>query len=41
MTYQQTRWSLGDLFPGPKSEELEAAFVELEKQVEILEKRRP
>ncbi|PKO05865.1 MAG: oligoendopeptidase F [Chloroflexi bacterium HGW-Chloroflexi-3] len=41
MTCQQTRWSLGDLFPGPKSEELEAAFVEIEKQVEILEKRRP
>lgn len=41
MTYQQTRWSLVDLFPGPKSEELEAAFVDLEKQVEILEKRRP
>ncbi|MBW6473125.1 MAG: M3 family oligoendopeptidase [Anaerolineaceae bacterium] len=41
MTYQQTRWSLGDLFPGPKSAELEAAFVKLEKQVEVLEKRRP
>lgn len=41
MTYQQTRWSLEDLFPGPKSTELEAAFVELEKQVEVLEKRRP
>ena len=40
MTYQQTRWSLGDLFPGPKSADLEAAFVELEKQVETLEKRR-
>jgi len=40
MTYQQTRWSLGDLFPGPKSAELEAAFSELEKQVEVLEKRR-
>lgn len=41
MTYQQTRWSLEDLFPEPKSTELEAAFVELEKQVEVLEKRRP
>ena len=40
MTYQQTRWSLADLFPGPKSSELDAAFVELEKQVEVLEKRR-
>ena len=40
MKYQQSRWSLGDLFPGPKSAELEAAFVTLEKQVEALEKRR-
>jgi oligoendopeptidase F len=40
MTYQQTRWSLADLFPGPKSAELDAAFVELEKQVEVLERRR-
>ena len=41
MNYQQTRWSLEDLFPGPKSTELESAFTELEKQVETLEKRRP
>lgn len=41
MTYQQTRWSLEDLFPGPKSAELEAAFGKLEKLVEALEKRRP
>lgn len=41
MKYQQSRWSLNDLFPGPKSAELDAAFVELEKQVEAIEKRRP
>ncbi len=41
MKYQQSRWSLNDLFPGPKSAELDAAFVELEKQVEVIEKRRP
>jgi len=41
MNYQQTRWSLEDLFPGPKSRELEAAFTHLEQQVEKLEKRRP
>ena len=40
MTYQQTRWSLANLFPGPKSAELDAAFVELENQVEGLETRR-
>lgn len=39
--YQQTRWSLGDLYPGPKSAELDAAFVALKKLVETLEKRRP
>ncbi len=40
MTYPQTRWSLADLFPGPKSEELEAAFKQLEEQVQALELRR-
>jgi oligoendopeptidase F len=41
MKYQQTRWSLEDLFPGPKSAELETAFTHLKQQVEKLEKRRP
>ncbi len=41
MRYQQSRWSLDDLFPGPNSAELEAAFVTLGDQVVALEKRRP
>ena len=41
MTYQQSRWSLEDLFPGPKSAELDTAFVTLGDQVVALEKRRP
>lgn len=41
MKYQQTRWSLDDLFPGPNSAELEAGFKKLETLVEALEKRRP
>ena len=41
MTYQQTAWSLSDLFPGLGSPELEAAFQELESQVADFEKARP
>lgn len=40
MSYSQTRWSLDDLFPGPKSSELESAFQYLTGQVEEIEKRR-
>ena len=38
--YQQSTWSLTDLFPGPQSPELEDAFKQLEKQVAALEERR-
>ncbi len=41
MTYQQTAWSLADLFPGLGSPELEAAFQTLETQVADFEKVRP
>ncbi len=39
-TYQQRRWSLADLFPGPQSQELETAFETVSKQVEGIESRR-
>lgn len=39
-SYQQTRWSLADLFPGPKSAELEAAFSTVSEKVAALETRR-
>lgn len=38
--YEQTRWSLGDLFPGRDSAELKAAFETLEAKVAAIEKRR-
>ena len=38
MSYQQTAWSLNDLFPGTGSPELESAFQELERQVAAFEK---
>ncbi len=41
MTYQQTRWSLDDLFPGLDSSELETAFKSLDEQVTGFEKLRP
>jgi len=40
MNYQQTRWSLQDLFPGPQSPELEAGIEKITNLVENLEKRR-
>lgn len=39
--FTQTRWSLEDLFPGPQSPELEAAFQQLEAQTTALEALRP
>ena len=39
--YQQTRWSLQDLFPGPQSPELEDGIEKITNLVENLEKRRP
>ncbi len=41
IAYQQTPWSLKDLFPAPDSPELEAAFKQLEKDVADFEKFRP
>lgn len=38
--YQQTRWSLQDLFPGPQSPQLEAGIEKITNLVENLEKRR-
>lgn len=38
--YQQTRWSLADLFPSPDGPELNAAFKTLEEQVSEFEKQR-
>ncbi len=35
--YSQTKWSLADLFPGPDSPELEAAFDKVEEQVTSFE----
>lgn len=40
MTFQQTAWSLSDLFPGLDSPELEQAFQTLESQVANFEKVR-
>ncbi|HVN54799.1 MAG TPA: M3 family oligoendopeptidase [Anaerolineaceae bacterium] len=40
-TFIQTRWSLEDLYPGPNSPELEAAFPSLENKVQAFEKNRP
>jgi oligoendopeptidase F len=37
MTYNQTKWSLADLFPGYGSPELEAAFDKVEEQVTSFE----
>ena len=39
-TYQQTRWSLADLFPGPQSKDLETAFETVSKKVGVIEARR-
>ena len=39
--YQQTRWSLQDLFPGPQTPELEDGIKKISDLVENLEKRRP
>jgi oligoendopeptidase F len=41
MSYQPTRWNLTDLFPSPRSQELEQAFRTLEAQVTDFEKMRP
>ncbi len=41
MTFQQTAWSLADLFPGIEDPELEKAFQTLEAQVADFEKIRP
>ena len=41
MTYQQTKWSLVELFPGLESPELETAFKTLEAQTAAFEKLRP
>ncbi len=41
MTFSQSRWSLKDLFPGPESPELEAAFAELEARAAAFEAFRP
>ena len=41
MTYQQSAWSLADLFPGLQSPDLETAFKDLQSQVESFEKLRP
>ncbi|NOY99311.1 MAG: M3 family oligoendopeptidase [Chloroflexi bacterium] len=41
MPFKQTQWSLTDLFPSFESPELEATFVELEKQVAAFEALRP
>ena len=40
-TYQQTRWSLEDLFPAPNSPELEAACSDLNKMTAEFESMRP
>ncbi|NPV57295.1 MAG: M3 family oligoendopeptidase [Anaerolineae bacterium] len=40
-TYQQSRWSLDDLFPGAQSPELAAAFGDLEKMTADFETLRP
>lgn len=37
MTYQQSRWSLADLFPAPDSAELDAAFRELDERASAFE----
>lgn len=39
--YQQSRWSLQDLFPGPQSKELEAGIEKITSLVSALEMRRP
>jgi oligoendopeptidase F len=41
MPFTQSRWSLADLFPGPESPELEAAFEELEARAAAFEAFRP
>ena len=41
MLYNQTAWSLADLFPGPDTLKLETAFKDLEAQVADFEKLRP
>jgi oligoendopeptidase F len=40
-TYELSRWSLGDLFPAHNSQEMKAAFAEVEAKVEDLESKRP
>ncbi|OJX48186.1 MAG: oligoendopeptidase F [Chloroflexi bacterium 44-23] len=40
-TYQQQRWSLKDLFPGPQSQQLKTAVSTLTERVAAFEKRRP
>ena len=40
-TFTQTRWSLKDLYPGPNSPEIEAAFTSLESKAQAFEKIRP
>ncbi|MEN4013175.1 MAG: M3 family oligoendopeptidase [Chloroflexota bacterium] len=38
--YQQSRWSLADLFPAPDSDKLETAFQQLDEKVAAFEKYR-
>lgn len=40
MRYQQTRWSLADLFPAPESSQLESAFQQLDDKVAEFENYR-
>ena len=39
--YELSRWSLGDLFPAYDSEEMKAAFAEVEAKVDEFEAKRP
>ncbi|MFZ5910943.1 MAG: M3 family oligoendopeptidase [Chloroflexota bacterium] len=41
MTFEQTKWSLADLYPGFSSPELEAAYDKIEEQVTSFEGLRP
>ena len=40
LSYEQTRWSLTDLFPGRDSDEMKAVFKTLETAVSVFESRR-
>ena len=41
LTYEVSRWSLGDLFPAYDSEEMKAAFAAVESKVSDFESLRP